>query len=160
LKKRTRIPEQELFHIVREVSSQVDRAVDIIRRLRDFGRKTDFTKEKILINDPINSVLDIIGRQLRLQNIDVQLQLTENLPPILAHHNRIEQVIFNLLTNARDAINLNEESGMGNRQRNIIIKSYTEDDQVVVAVSDTGIGIDPAVKDTDFRSLFHHQKNG
>ena len=90
IEKEERIPEQELFQIVREVSSQVDRAEGIIRRLRDFGRKTDFTKEKILINDPINSVLDIIGRQLRLQNIDVQIQLTANLPLILAHHNRIE----------------------------------------------------------------------
>jgi C4-dicarboxylate-specific signal transduction histidine kinase len=117
IEEKTRIPEQELSQIVREVSSQVDRAEGIIRRLRDFGRKADFTKEKILINDPINAVLDIIGRQLRLQNIDVQLQLTENLPSILAHHNRIEQVIFNLLTNARDAINLNEEAGLKTRHR-------------------------------------------
>jgi two-component system NtrC family sensor kinase len=160
IEKEERIPEQELFHIVREVSSQVDRAVDIIRRLRDFGRKTDFTKEKILINDPINSVLDIIGRQLRLQNIDVQLQLTANLPSILAHHNRIEQVIFNLLTNARDAINLKEESGRGNHRRDIIIKSYTRDDQVVVAVSDTGIGIDPEVKDQIFEAFFTTKKMG
>jgi histidine kinase len=160
IEKEERIPERELFQIVREVSSQVDRAEGIIRRLRDFGRKTDFTKEKLFINDPINSVLDIIGRQLRLQNIDVQLQLTANLPPILAHHNRIEQVIFNLLTNARDAINLKEESSMRNNQRNIIIRSYTEEDQVVVAVSDTGIGIDPAVKAQIFEAFFTTKKMG
>ncbi|MCB2148925.1 MAG: PAS domain S-box protein [Deltaproteobacteria bacterium] len=160
IEKEERIPERELFQIVREVSSQVDRAEGIIRRLRDFGRKTDFTKEKLFINDPINSVLDIIGRQLRLQNIDVRLQLTSNLPPILAHHNRIEQVIFNLLTNARDAINLKEESGLRNNQRNILIKSFTEDDQVVVAVSDTGIGIDPAVKTQIFEAFFTTKKMG
>ena len=160
IEKEERIPERELFQIVREVSSQVDRAEGIIRRLRDFGRKTDFTKEKLFINDPIKSVLDIIGRQLRLQNIDVQLQLTANLPPILAHHNRIEQVIFNLLTNARDAINLKEESGHRNNQRNILIKSFTEDNQVVVTVSDTGIGIDPAVKAQIFEAFFTTKKMG
>ena len=160
IEKEERIPERELFQIVREVSSQVDRAEGIIRRLRDFGRKTDFTKEKLFINDPIKSVLDIIGRQLRLQNIDVQLQLTANLPPILAHHNRIEQVIFNLLTNARDAINLKEESGLRNNQRNILIKSFTEDNQVVVTVSDTGIGIDPAVKTQIFEAFFTTKKMG
>ena len=160
IEKEARIPEQELFQIVREVSSQVDRAEGIIRRLRDFGRKADFTKEKIWVNDPVNAVLEIIGRQLRLQNIDVQLQLTADLPPILAHHNRIEQVIFNLLTNARDAINLKEEAGRENTQRNILIRSYTEDAQVVVAVSDTGIGIDPTVKTQIFEAFFTTKKMG
>ena len=160
IEKEMPVSEQQLFQIVREVSSQVDRAEGIIRRLRDFGRKTDFTKEKIFINDPIVSVLDIIGRQLRLQNIDVQLQLGENLPAILAHHNRMEQVIFNLLTNARDAINLKEESTLRNNQRTIIIRSFTEDDRVVVSVSDTGIGIDPTVKDQIFEAFFTTKKMG
>lgn len=160
IEKEKRIPEQALFQIVTEVSSQVDRAEDIIRRLRDFGRKSDLTKEKVSINDPINSVLDIIGRQLRLQNIDIQLQLTANLPPILAHHNRIEQVIFNLMTNARDAINLKEESGMRNNLRNIVIKSFTDNGRVVVTISDTGIGIDPAVKGQIFEAFFTTKKMG
>jgi len=160
IEKEMPVTEQQLFQIVREVSSQVDRAEGIIRRLRDFGRKTDFTKEKIFINDPIISVLDIIGRQLRLQNIDVQLQLTENLPAILAHHNRMEQVIFNLLTNARDAINLKEESTLRNNQRTIVIRSYTDNDRVVVCVSDTGIGIDPTVKDQIFEAFFTTKKMG
>jgi two-component system NtrC family sensor kinase len=160
IEKEAPVSPEALFQIVHEVSSQVDRAEGIIRRLRDFGRKTDFTKEKLLINDPINAVLDIIGRQLRLQNIDVRLQLAADLPPILAHHNRIEQVIFNLLTNARDAINLKEESEMRNNQRTISIRSYTDDDRVVVAVSDTGIGIDPAVKDQIFEAFFTTKKMG
>jgi len=160
IEKEASISEQELFQIVHEMSSQVDRAEAIIRRLRDFGRKTDFTKEKIFINDPIISVLDIIGRQLRLQNIDVQLQLTENLPAILAHHNRMEQVIFNLLTNARDAINLKEESALRNNQRTVIIRSYAEDERVVLSVSDTGIGIDPAVKEQIFEAFFTTKKMG
>jgi histidine kinase len=160
IENKTPISDQERFQIVHEISSQVDRAEGIIRRLRDFGRKTDFTREKIDINDPIVSVLDIIGRQLRLQNIDVQLQLTENLPAILAHHNRIEQVVFNLLTNARDAINLKEESTQHSNPRTIVIRSYMEEDRVVVSVSDTGIGIDPAVKDQIFEAFFTTKKMG
>ena len=154
------IPEQDLLLIVHEMSSQVDRAVDIIRRLRDFGRKADFSKERIFINDPICSVLDIIGRQLRLQNIDVRLELTEHLPPILAHHNRIEQVIFNLLTNARDAIDLRKEAGAGNNDRCIVIKTCAQAQQVIVTVADTGIGIDPALKERIFQAFFTTKKMG
>jgi len=158
--KNKHIPDQDLFHVVGEVSSQVDRAVNIIRRLRDFGRKADFSKEKVMINDPVKSVLDIIGRQLRLQNIDVQLQLKSHLPPILAHHNRIEQVVFNLLTNARDAITVKEDAGFANPRREIIIKTYFQAHRVIVAVSDTGIGIDQALKDRIFEAFFTTKKMG
>ncbi len=155
-----KIPEKDLFHIVREVSSQVDRAVDIILRLRDFGRKADFTKEKIIINDPIKSVLDIIGRQLRLQNINIELYLEDDIPPILAHHNRMEQVIFNLLTNARDAIIHRLETGGQSNDDRIIIKSLSRADRVIVSVSDTGIGIDPGVKKKIFEAFFTTKKMG
>jgi len=160
IEKNEPVPRQDLFHIVGEVSCQVDRAVNIIRRLRDFGRKADFSKEKVMINDPVKSVLDIIGRQLQLQNIDVRLQLGRRLPPILAHHNRIEQVIFNLLTNARDAINLKEDAGGKNARREIVIKSYLKANKVIVSVSDTGIGIDQALKERIFEAFFTTKKMG
>jgi two-component system NtrC family sensor kinase len=154
------VAQADLHQVVHEISSQVDRAANIIRRLRDFGRKADFTKEPICINDPIQSVMDIIGRQLKLQDIDVRLQLTAHLPPILAHHNRIEQVIFNLLTNARDAINLREESGGDGLQRRIEVKSYLAADRVYVEIADTGIGIDPADRERIFEAFFTTKKMG
>jgi len=154
------VTEQDLHQVVGEISSQVDRAANIIRRLRDFGRKADFSKEPIRINDPIRSVMDLIGRQLNLQDIDVQLQLMEDLPPILAHHNRIEQVIFNLLTNARDAINLKDESGAKGFRRCIAVKSYRQADRVAVEVADTGIGIEPADRERIFEAFFTTKKMG
>ncbi len=154
------VPLPDLHQVVTEISSQVDRAANIIRRLRDFGRKADFTKEPICINDPIQSVMEIIGRQLKLQDIDVRLQLMENPPPILAHHNRIEQVIFNLLTNARDAINLREESGAGSLQRRIEVKSCLQAGRVAVEIADTGIGIEPSLRERIFEAFFTTKKMG
>ena len=160
IEKNERIPEADLVQVVGEVSRQVDRAETIIRRLRDFGRKADFSKEKVMINDPVTSVLDIIGRQLQLQNIDIRLELGKHLPPILAHHNRIEQVIFNLLTNARDAINLKDDAGITNNKREIVIKSYLQADRVMITVSDTGIGIDLPIKKRIFEAFFTTKKMG
>jgi PAS domain S-box-containing protein len=154
------VAEKDLHQVAGEISSQVDRAANIIRRLRDFGRKADFSKEPIRINDPIRSVMDLIGRQLKLQDIDVRLQLMEDLPPILAHHNRIEQVIFNLLTNARDAINLKEESGDKDFRRCIAVKSFRQADRVTVEIADTGIGIEPALKERIFEAFFTTKKMG
>ncbi|WP_300460442.1 ATP-binding protein [Desulfobacula sp.] len=160
IEKKEKIPDKDLLQIVKEVSSQVDRAVDIIRRLRDFGRKADFTKETVNINRPVQDVLDIIGRQLRLQNIDIQLKIDHDIPPILAHRNRIEQVIFNLITNARDAINQKLEAGGPATGNCIVIETYARDDQVMVAVSDTGIGIDAVVKERIFEAFFTTKKMG
>ncbi|MFH1156932.1 MAG: ATP-binding protein [Pseudomonadota bacterium] len=154
------IPDKKLIKIVKEVSSQVDRAVDIINRLRDFGRKADFTKERININRPVQGVMEIISRQLRLQNIDVQMEIDEKIPSILAHRNRIEQVIFNLVTNARDAINQKLEAGGDSTGNRILVKTYARDDQVVVAVSDTGIGMDLTVKERIFEAFFTTKKMG
>jgi C4-dicarboxylate-specific signal transduction histidine kinase len=156
----TRVNEDDLNVIIREISNQVDRAVEIIRRLRDFGRQADFTKEAILINDPVISVLDIIGRQLRLQDIDVVLRMKNALPPILAHKNRIEQVVFNLLTNARDAINAREEAGTSNGKRRILDTSDVQKNRVILTVADTGIGIDPLVKERIFDAFFTTKKMG
>lgn len=74
IEEKKQITQEILSQVVHEVSRQVDRAEGIIRRLRDFGRKADFTRASILVNDPICSILDIIGRQLRLQNIDIRFQ--------------------------------------------------------------------------------------
>ena len=154
------VAQQDLHEVVGEISSQVDRAANIIRRLRDFGRKADFTKEPICINDPIRSVMEIIGRQLKLQDIDVRLHLMENPPAILAHHNRIEQVVFNLLTNARDAINLKEESGSVDPRRRIDVKSCLQAGRVAVEIADTGIGIEPADRERIFEAFFTTKKMG
>ena len=155
-----KIPEQDLFQVVNEVSCQVDRAAEIITRLREFGRKADFTKEKIDINRSIGGVLDMVGKQLSLQNIEVKLDLDETLPPILAHNNRIQQVIFNLVTNARDAINQKHEAGEQSGDRVISIRSLREDNRVAIMVSDTGIGIPEATRDRIFEAFFTTKEMG
>lgn len=154
------IPEKDLFLVVNETRSQVDRAAEIINRLREFGRKAEFTKETIEINKPIRDVFSIIGQQLRLQNIEVRLDLDENLPPILAHSNRLEQVIFNLVTNARDAINHKQNGGDGFDNRLIRISSHKEGDRIAVTVSDTGIGIPEDARDKVFEPFFTTKETG
>ena len=154
------IPPADLADVVQEISGQVDRAVAIIRRLRDFGRKSDFTKDPVQINGCVQSVLEIIGRQLALQNIRVELTLADDLAPVMAHSNRLEQVIFNLLTNARDAINQRQESGDEAVDHRIRIASGQSNGQVRLTVADTGVGIPDAVKERIFEAFFTTKQMG
>jgi PAS domain S-box-containing protein len=154
------IPKEDLHQIVHEAIHQVDRAAEIINRLREFGRKTEFVKEKVIINKPIQDVFAIIGHQLSLENIQVHLELQDPLPPILAHNNRLEQVFFNLVTNARDAITQQHKTGAGSDDRIISVRSYPEDGRVVVTVSDTGIGIPNDERDKVFEPFFTTKEAG
>jgi histidine kinase len=160
LDERKKIPDKDLYQVVNEVKNQVDKAAGIINRLREFSRKADFVKESVDINAPVRGVFSIVKQQLKLQNIKVRLNLEDNLPTIWAHKNRLEQVMFNLVTNARDAINqrINTPADSGNRF--IEIHSFREGDHVAVTVSDTGIGIPDDVKDKVFEPFFTTKETG
>jgi histidine kinase len=155
-----KIPEEDLSQVVNEASAQVDRAAEIINRLREFGRKADFTKEKVNINKPIKGVIDLIGQQLRLQNIELELDLDETIPPIQAHNNRLEQVFFNMVTNAQDAINQKKASGTESGNHFISIRSSVEGDRVAVTISDNGSGIQVEEKDRIFEPFFTTKEVG
>ncbi len=136
------IPADELHQVVSAVSTQVNRASEIIQSLREFGRKPDFRKEKVDVNATIKDVMKIIGQQLSLQNIKVLYDLDETAPPILANKNRLEQVIFNLVTNARDAIENKEPSTEKQEENIIVISTWSEQKtHLNITISDTGTGI-------------------
>lgn len=135
------IRSDELHQVVTAAAGQVNRASEIIRSLREFGRKPDFRKEKVDVNMTIKDVMKIIGQQLILQNIKVVYDLDETDPPILANKNRLEQVIFNLVTNARDAIGHQDHSSKNSAENVITLSTFADQKHVNLTISDTGIGI-------------------
>jgi PAS domain S-box-containing protein len=157
---RQKIAENDLVEVARQISDQVDRAVEIINRLREFGRKPDFAKKRVDLNRAVRVIYGIVNQQLALQNIKLNLDLAENLPPIMAHGTRIEQVIFNLVTNAQDAINQKREAGSAGEDHAITIRSFTEDDWAAVVVTDTGTGIPADVRNKVFEPFFTTKEVG
>jgi histidine kinase len=148
----------KMHRVVSEISVQVDRAAEIINTLRAFGRKSDMSRERLDLNKPVKNVLSIIGQQLKLENISIRLDLGQNLPFIQAHSNRLEQVLFNLVTNARDAINMQEEGGRG--ERSITIQTFARNGRVSVSVCDTGAGMPDSVRNKIFEPFFTTKETG
>ena len=88
----------------------------------------------------------MIGEQLRIHNIEFNLNLEENLPQVLGDKNQIEQVIVNMITNARDAIEMKSESaGQADYSKGVLEvitrNSSNDKEGIQVLVKDTGVGI-------------------
>lgn len=159
LDRKKTITEEQIRDMATEISEQVDRATEIINNLRAFGRKSGLTMESVNMKEPIQGVLSIIGRQFSIQRIAIRLDLSEDLPLVKGHNNHFQQVMFNLLNNARDAIQERMETEP-ELYGDILIRTYTEDGKVVVAVTDNGPGISEEVRTKMFEPFFTTKQAG
>ena len=142
-----------------EMDGQVDRASKIINHMREFGRKSDVTREKAQVNTALTKAFDIFRQQLKLRQIDVVQDLDPDLPMILADENRLEQVFINLLINARDAIEekmeeRTEKHPDERQEKQIFLTTRTEKDQVIIEIEDTGTGIPESLREKIFEPFF------
>ncbi len=155
--KKSSLDEDYLCSKLERIDEQTQRASAIIDHMQMFGRRADFT---MIILDPreiVHSVLGLIGEQLHLANIDIKLELPESCPSIEGEQIQIEQVLLNLLTNARDALQSRE---VGEDKR-IWIRVDTEvAGQVSIIVEDTGGGISENIKDRIFEPFFTTKEVG
>ncbi len=158
------IPQEELKEMTQDILGLVERMVETIGHLRVFSRDTSEEPDvRFSINEAVNSSLKLIEAQLRNYGILLRLDLGEDLPVISGHPHQMEQLLLNLLANARDA--LDEKSGKilsegGSPEDwegwiHIRTRCDTHDTQrVVVEVEDNGIGIDEADKERLFEPFF------
>ncbi len=154
------IPKDLFNQVALDISQQVDRATDIINNLRAFGRKSTLFRERIDINKPIEGVLSIVRRQFLLEKIDFDLHLETDLPLIVAHNNRLQQVFFNLITNARDAILEKKQKTAEDLSGRIEVTTGRESSRVVVRIGDNGIGIPDEVITSIFEPFFTTKETG
>ncbi|MGD9213535.1 MAG: ATP-binding protein [Desulfobacteraceae bacterium] len=140
------------------VERNTKRMILIINHLRTFSRQSGSELQWVDINKVIDNAFLMIGEQLRLHNIETVLSLADNLPPVKGNPYQLEQVVLNLVTNARDAIESYQPSGNGYRRpKQIKITTYLKESPVkavVIRFSDTGCGIRKEDKEKIFDPFF------
>jgi len=109
--------EAEVKDNLRLISEQVDRASKIINQMRELTRRTDRTFTSLDVNSVIRETVEFLLPQMKLSEVDVILELAPDLPRVTGDRIRLAQVMLNLLTNARHAM---EESPL----RKLVIRSY------------------------------------
>ena len=118
--------------VLEKIEKQSFRAAKIINGLLNFSRSSGTEFDRVDVNKVLADVLALVEHQLDGSRIRVRRELTERLPAIRGNENRIQQVFFNLILNARDAM----PSGGW-----LTLKTHADDETVVVEVGDTGHGI-------------------
>jgi C4-dicarboxylate-specific signal transduction histidine kinase len=149
--------EKEQDGMLRELEAaleQVRKASEIITHLRTFGRAASVVLEPVPINDVIERSPSLMREQLRLRQIEVELELAPGDAVVMGNPIQLEQVFINLLTNARDA--LSDEVA----EKRITIATGREGERIKITFADTGPGIPPGLEQRIFDPFFTTKEVG
>jgi C4-dicarboxylate-specific signal transduction histidine kinase len=148
-------------HLIEElntINKQVVRVQRIVELMKAFARKRDLKMEPLQINKFIQDVLLLIGQQLTKRQIEIDLRLQPDLPLVRADATYLEQIVINLLINARDALDEKGRKSSGSAEaafrKKLTLESYRIDSRVVLEVSDNGVGIPVENLDKIFEPFF------
>ncbi len=152
-------PDDHLHHFIKQISEAGDRCRDLVQQLLAFGRKQTLEYQPIDLNQTIVDFSQLLKRTIR-ENIEIRTVLLPEIETIKADIGQIEQVIMNLCVNAQDAMpdggKLVIETALAEIDRDYVLANpgFKMGRYVVLAVSDTGLGMDRATKKQIFEPFF------
>lgn len=137
-----------------EAVEQLRRATEIISHLRTFGRAASVQLERVEVREIVTRALSFVQEQLRLRDIELDLDLEEHGTQVDGNPIQLEQVVINLLTNARDALDERD------RDRRIRVATRLDGETVRITVADNGPGIGADLEQRIFDPFFTTKEVG
>src|SRR6202158_3324985 len=132
----------------------VTRAADIIGRISSLFKKGEMQRELVDVNELIREMIVLLRSEANRYSISIRTELAEDLPNVMADRVQLQQVFMNLMLNGIDAM---KETSGGSE---LVIKSEACDGQVLISVSDTGVGLPSEQGDQIFRAFFTTKDKG
>jgi C4-dicarboxylate-specific signal transduction histidine kinase len=132
------------------------RAADVIEHIRQLASKAEPRKARLDVNDVITDVVPLVRTAVLGHQVSLGVDLAAALPPVLGDRVQLQQVLINLVMNGIEAM-----ASVGDWPRELVIRSQPHGgDQVLVAVQDAGVGIDPNTIDRLFSAFFTTKPGG
>ena len=119
------------------IEEQTSRAAKIIDHMQSFGREAKEDMTEIDIVAVVNNAIELLKEELRLDNVRVDARFGPSLAYVRGHEIQLEQVLVNLMLNARDAMYEVED-----RQKVLSLRVNVQGSDVVIECEDTGKGFD------------------
>jgi C4-dicarboxylate-specific signal transduction histidine kinase len=136
------------------INAQAKRASEIIRRIRRFMQKGETQFGPVDMNLIARETEALLAHEAKSHQVSVVLELAEGLPNVQGDRVLLQQVVFNLLRNALDAVR--SQTG----ERRVALSTSFDTQQVTLGVSDNGPGVDPAFGEDIFDSFITSKKDG
>jgi PAS domain S-box-containing protein len=136
-----------------EMARDASRAADIIERVRSLYRKGSSRPEMVDVNDVIREMIDMLRDETNRHSVTMLIDLAEGLPTVMADRVQLQQVLMNFTLNGVEAM---QDTGGELR-----IKSQSDGDgQVLISVTDTGVGLPTDKTDEIFNAYFTTKAHG
>ena len=137
---------------LKEISRQVDRCNEIVQKLLSLARQVQPVIQEVEANDIVLSVLEIVDREAKNVNINIEAQLDDSLPLISTDPPLLRQAVLNLLVNARQAV---ERDG-----QICVVTRQSGSEFVEIEIRDSGCGISPENLNRVFTPFFTTKPEG
>jgi PAS domain S-box-containing protein len=131
------------------------RAADIISRISLLFKKGALQQQLVDVNEVIREMIVLLRSEASRYSISIRIELAKDLPKVMADRVQLQQVFMNLMLNGIDAM---KETTAGGGE--LIIKSEPDDGQLLISVTDTGVGLSPEQADQIFKAFFTTKNNG
>ena len=132
------------------IAHAADRCASIVRNFLALARKYPPERQLVRLNDIARDAAELLAYHLRVDGIEVKLDLEEDLPALWADPHQLHQVVVNLITNARDEL----RRAPGPRRLTLRTHAGKTRGRVAVDVEDTGPGVSEEIRDRIFEPFF------
>lgn len=125
-----------------KIFEDIVRISHLIDHVRAFSRDEEYINASFSVNESISNALSMISQQFKHHGIKLTVNLSKECAFINGNTYRFEQVMLNLLSNAKDAIEEKAGTKKSGFDKHVIIRSYVSNNSIYVEVKDNGCGID------------------
>ena len=147
---------EEMRAAVERIVRDANRASEVIQRIRALAKRSQPQMVLLDINDVIREAILLVQREVLSHGVSLRTELAYGLPPVLGDRVQLQQVVINLLINGVEAM-----APITDRPCEIVIRSQQhEAGQVLVAVLDSGIGLDSETAERLFSAFFTTKPSG
>jgi two-component system, NtrC family, sensor kinase len=155
-------PDNPQYQLIKDIQTSGIRCQRIIKNLLTFSRQDEFSFEEIDLNEVVESSLALAAYQIEKNKIELKVTLDPRIPKLSGSANGLEQILVNLLLNAKDAVEEKMRSEQDSPKGLITVETRLHPDGAlaIVDITDNGCGIEPEHVPQIFNPFYTTKQSG